>query len=342
MTIRLFQMFVCTLAFCLATEAASQTREEFYSNFSSDGLVPLGCLPFAPSALSIPFEPQLQFEELRTYSDLFGNSTMWVRAWRVGCYEPNRSVIILNLDEQLGGGALQYPRVVLRVPDGREFEASIDLVPRSKLSENLFKNTLLSAQDEFNFSDGLMFVVNVFSEELTQEEYNGDIELGLRFGSVEATTIPISSYDINRDFPAAQPSLHGRFSGQWVSEDLPRSGLVLQIGEVRPDRNFAFGIWFTYEDGQPVWYAGNTDIEPGSDSVWITLQRFEGGEMPTSPDSFESDAVSAETLGRMLILPVHCNRLNVDLDLTESSRGRAFLELSRLVRIAGYDCDQTQ
>ena len=339
----------CTILLLLAVfgtalphQSSAQSRAELYSNFSSDGIVPLGCLPYAPSALEIPFEPQLLYEELLNYSDLFGSSTMWVRAWRVGCYEPDRSIIILNLDEQLGGGGLLYPEVVIRLPDGREVPAVIDLIPRSKLSANLFSNTLLSAQKEYNFENGLVFVINSFSETLSQEDYNGELELGLRFGSSEATTIPIPAFDTERDFPADQPSLHGRFSGQWIASGLPRSGLVLQIGEVPPDRNFVFAIWFTYEDGNPAWYAGNADISVGADSVEIPLQRFEGGNLATLPGSYLASDVSGETVGQMLILPVHCNQINVNLDLSESGQGQVFLELSRLVRIAGYDCDQTQ
>ncbi|MDP0953429.1 hypothetical protein Q6283_29555, partial [Klebsiella pneumoniae] len=76
------------------------------------------------------------------------------------------------------------------------------------------------------------------SDPVTPGYYNGHLTLEVEWGDGQALGIPIPSYDPILDLPQSpEPAIHGRYSGQWVASGLPRTGLVLQIGEIGPSRN---------------------------------------------------------------------------------------------------------
>ncbi len=139
------------------------------------------------------------------------------------------------------------------------------------------------------------------------------------------------------------PPLHGRYTGQWIVEGLPRQGLVLQVGELPPDRNFLFLTMFTYLDGAPTWVVGNVDFPVGTASVTVNMWRLEGGEFFTEPlGSYAREDVIQERLGTMTISARHCNVIDAEIDFSESGFGVVSRRFERLIRIAGYDCDQTR
>lgn len=70
---------------------------------------------------------------------------------------------------------------------------------------------------------------------------------------------------------------------------------------------------------------------------------LDGGEFFTAPlDSYAREDVIQEKLGTMTISARHCNVIDADIDFSESGLGVVSRRFERLIRIAGYDCDQTR
>lgn len=206
------------------------------------------------------------------------------------------------------------------------------------------QESLLSAVG-VDFENGISYVVqSLFA---SPDEYNFPVEVILDFGpsmslDPQTVSIPVPSYFSDLfppEFPA--PPLHGRYSGQWAVEGLPRSGLVLQVAEINQNRNFVFAIWFTYLNGEPVWVVGNADLDVGSNEIEIPMTILENGGFITDPGSFTSEDVNTFSVGTMTLRAVHCNQLEADIDFSQGGLGQNSLVLDRLIRIAGYDCDQT-
>lgn len=334
---RFYLILGVAVCFLYSSFSAGQTRSEiFANNFTRQSPIPAGCLWVLPSFLGAP-ESGLYFDEPVEIRDGTSTGSFQIRVWRIGCHEPNRSAIAINFEHLSGSSFVDYPATYLTDSEGSEAPAGMFAqVPwgRSKIYNfTLYEENIL-------FVDGPVYVLDTAE---TPSFYNGDLSLSLEWPSGQSLQIPVPSYNPRFDpRPFDTAPLHGRYSGQWVVDGLPSTGLVLQVGEIAPDRNFVFAIWFTYVDGNPTWFAGNADIENGNHEVTLDMAQLEGGDVITKPGSFAQEDITADIVGTMTLRTVHCNAMEADIDFTDSGLGQEFLELTRLVRIAGYDCDQTQ
>lgn len=323
---------------------------DFPNNFTRPQTVPSGCLLYMPSFDAPP--PDVFYDETFSVGGFFGDTTVRIQVWRIGCHEPGRSAIALNLQvppTPIAG--VNQPFAFLR-PSGANDAASATLslfsnqdVPSALLSTGQFLSN--EANIEF-FPSGVTYIVHGITS-ITPEQYNDQIDLILDFGlnlsgQQQQLAIPVFDYEPALDPPQLEaPAFHGRYSGQWVVDGLPASGLLLQIGEVPgTERNFIFAIWFTYIDGVPVWVVGNRDFDIGSNEIAIDMSFIEGGEFFTQPGSFTRDDIVVSPVGTMTVRANHCNEIEADIDFTSSGLGAENLTFNRLIRIAGYDCDQTQ
>lgn len=328
-------------------QAQAQTFLELFgleNNFSAPGVVPHGCLSAQPAVAPIPDESQIFYDQSFTVTDGTFTSDMRIRSWRIGCHEPNRSVIAVNFNIFAGDSINSYPQVMIKPERSNEeffaglfFHSMNNLVNAAGISDRLMLEEPL-------FDDGVTLVVDTTHlSGLTLDQYNSALTLELDFLNGQVN-IPVPAYDPMLDpTQTPLPSFHGRYSGQWVVDGLPSSGLVLQIGEIpETERNFVFAIWFTYFDGEPSWVVGNRDLELGSNEISIDMSLVEGGEFFTDPGSFTQDDIAVSSAGTMIIRANNCNEIEADLDFTPIGRGSTTLTFDRLIRIAGYDCDQTQ
>lgn len=319
---------------------------ELPSHFTAPSVVPHGCLSFVPALFEPPSEGLFFDETFSVVSGFSGN--MRIRVWRIGCWEPGRSAIALSLSSD--NPLLRYPLVSLVNSNGVEQLASISLFDLDS-GHRTGRGYTSSQMNETAFPfypDGVTLIVNAISIEsnpdlISVADYNDQITLKLEFenGQVE---IPVFAYEPALDPPQSEsPVFNGRYSGQWTVPELPRSGLVLQIAEIPLQRNFIFAIWFTYLDGNPIWVVGNADI-PNSlqNEIEIPMSMLEGGGFLTSPGSFTADDVSVTSVGTMTVRANHCNEIEADIDFSSSGLGTENLTFNRLIRIAGYDCDQTR
>jgi hypothetical protein len=304
--------------------------------------IPAGCLFAIPTALPVPVEVDLSYDELVSATDLDGDAAVVrVRVWRFACYEPDRSVVMVNLDIVSGSDALDTPTVTLQDNSNQIVPARLFYQtgrPPVAAGEAGRADTLQATA-----IDGVSYVVEP-AVPVTQAFYNGFLSLTLDWGNGQTFFAPVFVYDAEIDAPqSVAPPFHGRYSGQWTAEGLPRAGLQLLFAEIPfTDRNFVFAVWFTYAGGLPIWVVGNTDFAAGANEIEIPMLSLVGGDFITRPGSYSGDDVQVDTIGTMTIRARHCNEIEVDLDFTPVDEGTAVLTLTRLIRIAGYDCDQTR
>lgn len=336
------------VAFTYQLPAVSQSIL-FPNNFTRTSAVPDGCLSLVPSFLPPP--ETVFFDQAFIVDGSIGSKAVRVQVWRIGCHEPGRSIIAMNLQApEFPIVGLIQPFVSLRGPGSTtENSASLSLFssqdgPSGVLSVTGLLEPILSQPA---FPDGVTFLVKDIAP-ITPAAYNADIELIINFGSnlagqPQQVVVPVFSYEPALDPPQTPTAaLHGRYSGQWTVEGLPRSGLLVQVGEVQPDRNFIFAIWFTYLDGFPIWVVGNIDITIPQNEVVIPMSILEGGGFITEPGTFTRDDVTPIPVGTMTLRAIHCNQLEADIDFSQGGLGTESLTFQRFIRIAGYDCDQTQ
>jgi len=328
---------------CLQGSAQVLNRD-LPNSFTYPSVIPYGCLKVVPSVRSAP-PAETFFDSQVLVADNGVTALVRVRAWRIGCHEPNASAIMLNFDLGSGSPAIRYPEVRLVTPDLQTRPAGLFAFARSGFYDSRGAS-LEPMNDQFlpTLVEGSSFVVDTDAEAISKQQYNQSLTLRLGWPSGLSVDIDVPAFDPALDPPQfTNPPLHGRYSGQWVVEGLPRQGLVLQVGELPPDRNFLFLTMFTYLEGVPTWVVGNADFPVGASAVTVNMWTLDGGRFFTEPlDSYAREDVIQERLGTMTISARHCNVIDADIDFSESGFGVVSRRFERLIRIAGYDCDQTR
>src|SRR6056297_1046370 len=335
--------FLQFAVFALFTQTAMAQGLLAPNNYTTQSSIPMGCLHLSPFFFPVPDEVVYDDSVSFVSNQPGDTATYRVRVWRIGCHEPGRSAIAIHFQEtESSQGLVFYPLMSLPPPGGAEADAYAFLYPTSEPNFLSLGDGILNFTSSF-FSDGVTYVVDSPRRFLSPEQYNQEIVLSL-FNGGPRIDITIPVYDPSTHAPQLdKPGFHGRYSGQWVIDELPNSGLLLQVGEVPDtDRNFVFAIWFTYFGGVPTWVVGNRDFDVGANEISLDMLAVSGGEFLTRPGSFTKDDIDFETAGTMTLRANHCNELEADVDFTPIGEGATSLTLSRLIRIAGYDCDQTQ
>lgn len=308
--------------------------------------------PFPPGCLSIdlPEEPS-DPDSLLVDSDInvpsalsnANDATVNVQIWRVACADDGYSVVLVRM-AQVAGDPVVIPQVYAEAGDvDRPFhEANLLLIPASGnvgATGGIITNagtTWMLAVEPTSIDGQTTFLPEDYNEqftvEFTWEAYSGaqDVNFPVLLDRFEPSLDP-PQFD--------EPVLNGRFTGQWVAEGRERQGLVLQVAETG-DANFLFAIFFTYLDGAPLWVTGNTtaiQFQPGPISV--DALRFDGGEFFADPNQPPASAIDATTIGEFTISVIDCNTIQLDYDFTDIGEGTGSLVLTRLVRVAGYDCN---
>lgn len=315
--------------------------------------------PFPPGCLSIdlPEQPRSQ-DSLLVDNDVLMpaansdslNETVRVQVWRVACADDEFSVVLVRLTHLSDGAPVLVPLVFA---DSGNVE--VPLHPAQLLKIPAAGNVGATGNIITETGTTWMLAVDPYSDEdlaapepiasFLPAEYNEVFTLELFWGAFSSAgstgiTFVLDRFDPALDLPQFdEPVLNGRYSGQWVLEGAPRQGLVLQIAE-QIDENFVFAIFFTYLDGEPIWVVGNSTpklTQPGSVSIPMTT--LENGKFISDPNQPPANQVLVNSAGSIEIEVIDCNRLRVNYDFSPLGKGTGTMELDRLVRIAGYDCN---
>ena len=210
--------------------------------------------------------------------------------------------------------------------------------------------TLLESLDCEPVADAMLAVEPTVPDDDTTflpVDYNSEFTLEFYWGAYtgvdQFVSYVIPGYDPALDPPQSDPPiLNGRYSGQYIVEGLPRQGLVLQVAEREDGTNYYFAIFFTYINGDPHWINGNTAPDtPGKSSITMEMFDLVGGKFVTAiPGSYDREDVVPSTVGEITFEAVDCNTLVADYDFTPGGFGTGTITFKRLIRIAGYDCNQ--
>lgn len=346
----------CLPAFLLAAVLAAPGGNARAQLGEMNLLTDLGT-PFPPGCLSIslPQQPRRQDSLLvdQTLNVPSVNSTVRdasvrVRIWRVACADEGFSAVLVRM-RQLGDPDEEPPVVVPRVfAEAGQVDTPLHVAHLQQLPA---AGIVGATGDIISPTTGITWLLAVEllpvagSSEFLPQDYNETFTLELNWGSFsvaqpEAFVFVLDRFEPSLDLPQFdQPVLNGRFSGQWVRPGAPRQALVLQIAE-EVDTNFVFAIFFTYLDGQPIWVTGNTGkapAEPGDISMDVVT--LENGAFFTDANQPAPEDVQQTIAGNIRIEVLDCNRLRLHYDFTPLGKGSGNVELERLIRIAGYDCN---
>lgn len=314
------------------------------NNFTDQSVIPHGCLSVVPSVFEAP-PIDVEHDETLTVFDEGNSAVVRVRAWRIGCHEPGRSAIALNFKVISGSSEVRYPLPVLISQDAFPRSSGLFHFGRSDYYDREgIAMTPMAGQATMSFVDGATLIVDAHVDRISPEKYNSLLTLRLEWPSGDETVMTIQNYNEFVSVPQLpEAPLHGRYTGQWIVDGLPRQGLVMQIGELPPDRNYLFLTMFTYLDGAPTWVVGNADFPVGANTVTVDMWTLAGGEYFTeSLGSYQREDVTQQNLGTITIRPRHCNAVDADIDFSAVGYGQVSRRFERLIRIAGYDCDQTR
>ena len=312
--------------------------------------------PFPPGCLSIdlPEQPRSADSLLvdtnvpaPTINSISRDGSVRMQIWRVACANDDFSVVLVRMAQDGGTNPIVVPQVFADA-GAVEFpfhEAQLLLLPGAGnagatggiITEG--GTTWMLAVDPFSIDGATTFL---------PEDYNATFTVEFNWGSFataqpEGERFVLDQFAPEIDLPQFDQSvLNGRYSGQWVRPGAPSQGLVLQIAE-QIDENFVFAIFFTYLDGQPVWVVGNSEpaiAEPGP--VTIAMQTLENGAFISDASQPPSDQLERDSAGSIQIEAIDCNKLHVNYDFSPLGQGTGSMELDRLIRIAGYDCNPWQ
>lgn len=311
--------------------------------------------PFPPGCLSIDLPEQPPSEDslligaegdisAPTINSNSRNGTVRIRSWRVACDDDDFSVVLVRMSQIGGIDPIVVPQVFADAGDVQVpfHEAQLLLLPGAG---NVGATGGIISEEGTTW----MLAVNPISiDGLTTflpQDYNADFTVEFNWGGFapaepEGTRFVLGQFEPALDLPQFdQPVLNGRYSGQWVRDGAPRQGLFLTVAE-QVDTNFVFAAFFTYLDGEPFWFVGNTPAEltqPGP--VTIPMLRNANGEFITDPNQPDPGEVSEDPVGSIEIEVIDCNLLRVNYDFSPLGKGSGTMVIERFARVAGYDCN---
>lgn len=312
--------------------------------------------PFPPGCLSIDLPEQPRSEDsllvdtnvaAPSVNSNSRDGSVRVRIWRVACDDDEFSVVLVRMTQNGGANPIVVPTVFADAGDVELpfHEAQLLLLPGAG---NVGATGGIITEQGTTWMLGVDPISIDGATNFLPEDYNATFTLEFNWGSFataqpEGTRFVLDQFAPEIDLPQFdQPVLNGRYSGQWVLAGAPRQGLVLQIAELI-DENFVFAIFFTYLDGQPIWVVGNSSpalTQPGP--VAIQMSTLENGEFISDPNQPTAEQVLVASAGSIQIEVIDCNRIRVNYDFSPLGKGTGSMELDRLVRIAGYDCNPWQ
>jgi hypothetical protein len=286
-----------------------------------------------------------------------------VDMFRVGCAEPNRSVILVEFRLRPEWIDPRYSQIVLPTFGGDG--TAMHLVPFDLVAEPngwgpsaqqhaLTKRTIgdyTGGWDEpRRFS--WRYVLSIgpagagWNPEFLANYYNDSFPLGFH-GSDGWTGMHVD-VPATRDVLARNPTLplNGRLSGVWLEEGAANQGFLLSFSTPVPSAGteaaepenselLVFLSWYTFDtQGGMLWLTGVARFPQGAAEVSIPIVRVTGGQF------LGSQAADRAVVGEARLQASQCNELELDYDLADLGLGAGDMRLQRLhaLEIAGYPC----
>jgi hypothetical protein len=261
---------------------------------------------------------------------------------RRGCAEPERSVLIVELDVIDDGDETPH---AIRMPYFRADRFGVMHDIRGVAEPNSWGlhssgDWLGEGQSIRLFLDGPDMAHPDFDPEraLTPEEYNGDWVLEIYEPLWTAYRIDVPEY---RD--QLRPDafvLNGRLSGIWWVPDAPDQGIYLGFHErANAETGVVFFSWNTFgPDGENLWFSGTGHYAMGDESVEIDMVWVTDGEFMGSTPASRTSA------GTVTLTANSCNDLTFtfDVDYPGLEPGSRRLVRPFSLETQGYACRDRQ
>jgi len=341
---------------------------------------PPGCVTLPPAQMDLygdnvarVWSGQLQLElahKIHPTDDARNLGWAQVDLFRVGCAEPDRSVLLVEfrLPEEWVDpiySRLVLPTFAFEGPGGMHY-FPLELRPEpgfgSPRAEQQAFTKRAFGEYTGGWSDPRRFVWRYI------------LDLGAAGGGLSYLGDDLSSYynrfsglyvfrgDVWADDPIAfipvaatsavlkvNPSLplNGRLSGIWVEQGSADQGMLLSFSTPVPpglqadkpedSELVAFVSWFTFDaQGNPLWLTGTGRFLQGSDNVGITLVQVQDGEFLGARKAVRT------VIGSARLRALSCNRLEFEYNLYGFGLepDPALMRLQRIdaLEVAGYPC----
>ena len=261
---------------------------------------------------------------------------------RRGCAEPDRSVLIVELEVPDDGDEIPS---AIRIPYFRAERFGVGHDIRGVAEPNSWalqsaEGFLEEGQSIRLFLDGPDLANPDFDPDraLTPEEYNGDWTLEIYEPPFAAYRIDVPEY---RDQLRSDAFvLNGRLSGIWWIPDAPDQGIYLGFHErANLETGVVFFSWNTFgPDGENLWFSGTGDYLMGDDSVDIDMVWVTDGEFMGSTPATRNPA------GTVTVTANSCNDLTFEYDVDYPGLGSGTRQLVRpfSIETQGYACRDRQ
>jgi len=291
-----------------------------------------------------------------------------VYMYRVGCAEPDRSVILVVFRLPAEQANWQSRQVVLPTFLGNTAMDPVvfELKPEPNgWGEDIHQN-LLTKRSFGDYSDGWFnagylswtYVLDIgpdgpwWPSPFLVDYYNSGFAMApFVNGEWSGYYIDVPSTAATLDSSASLP-LNGRLSGTWIEPAAADQGFLLSFGnpvppagskEASPEQPdlALFLTWYTFDlQGKQLWLAGNAQFPQGASEVVMPLLRVITGQFLGSEPEMGPDESPRERVGELRLKSVGCNALVADYDLHAIGLGTGRMDLQRLeaLETAGYPC----
>ena len=294
--------------------------------------------------------------------------------YRVGCSEPGRSVIVveLRMPDYWDANTGAYVYSPLFLPEFRgfaeDYTVPFELKPEPNARGQSLQQYLLTRTVVGDLTEGW--------DDATQYRWRYVLDLSPLGAGWADTSDYYNDYfllavdpgkrspEINIAIPAtadvlqasASLPLNGRLGGTWIEAGAADQGFLLTFGQAVPGAGtvvenpenselHVFLSWFTFDaQGDSLWLVGDTRFAQGADSVSLALwqvsaAQFMGGWV-------ESGAAYDPLVpaGELHLQANNCNALEVTYELEAVGLGSGEMILERLLaqEIAGFSCRDRQ
>jgi hypothetical protein len=130
------------------------------------------------------------------------------------------------------------------------------------------------------------------------------------------------------------PLVTPQLTGLWFNPNWQHQGLFITIGKRADDSVYLFASISSYQDGQPFWIAGNTDIDFGKGEISLDLFEFTSSSLLTQQQSQDQTIA----YGQLKLTPLDCDKLQVKI--TPLVGDEIDIEMSRIDNASITGCAQ--
>jgi len=284
-----------------------------------------------------------------------------LKVWRIGCPEPDRSVVLVEFRLKPGWEASSTYRVPVVGSDGGpmhripfELKAEANAwgqgITQDSLTVHAFGDYTGGWDDPHRFTWRYVLDIGPMGQfwdpGFLTEYYNGHFPLDFyaEDGSTLLQVVVPATHEVLEPSPALP--LNGRLSGTWVETGAADQGLLLSFSNPVPPAGdtmlepelsdlSVFLSWYTFDaTGKLLWLTGAARFTQGATEVSIPIERVTQGQF------LGGKKAERAVVGSVRLRARQCNDLEAGYELGGLDLGTGTMRLQRFeaLEVAGYAC----